>query len=217
MVPASGDLKRSINVDLKKKLTRKVMFPNLVKLTEAAGFQYILTLEETSLTSLYASAKTITSTLVNIVRQLTPNGEYIMYTLVLKGTDENNQEVIGSGTVQTFGLDYSPEIKQVRNLDGDITKLVLGQKQTPIYTIPYSSEKVSEILNGNDYEVSPKLGLSITQANGGSWSGMSQLEFESLSSKELIWRCKNNHCNEDVDISFSELPTAQKLNLSTKK
>ena len=45
---------------------------------------------------------------------------------------------------------------------------------------------------------------------------MSQLEFEELDAKELIWRCKNDRCNEDLTVRFTDLTTAQKLNLEKK-
>jgi hypothetical protein len=212
-----ADMKRTVNIEnTKKRLQRKVLYPYLCKKMEAANFEYILSMEENSYTQLEANAvpSTRTSTVINITRQLDHKGkEFLWFTTVERGYDENNQEVIGSGSTVEHFKDKDVLINSVRNDVGEITKLVLSNKYSTIYTQEYNPELLKEILGGK-YEISPKLSLSINEASGSSWSGMSQLEFEELGSRELIWRCKYNRCNEDIDVAFSTMSTKDKLNLS---
>jgi hypothetical protein len=209
--------KPTVSVSNPKKLVRKVMFPHLCKVMESAGFEYVLSHEEERLTTLEASAvpSSRTSTVINITRQLdNKSKEWIWFTTVERGYSADGQECIGSGTVVEHNKDIDVFIKKIRDSEGTVTRLQLTNKYSDIYTTEYSKDYVNEILSSGKYEISPKLSMTINEAGSRSWSGMSQLEFENLDAKELIWRCKNNRCNEDLNTRFSELSTAQKYNLS---
>jgi hypothetical protein len=215
-----ADLKRTVNVEnTKKKLLRKVLYPHLCKKMEASGFSYELSLEEQSYTLLESNAvpSSRTSTVINVTRQLDYKGkEWVWFTTVEKGYDANGVEVAGSGSTVEHFKDKDVLINSIRNDVGEVTKLTLSNKYTDIYTQEYSSELLKEILGGK-YEISPKLSLTINEASGKSWSGMNEMEFVELTSKELLYRCKYNRCNEDLTVSFSSMSTAEKLNLTPKQ
>src|SRR4029079_4720359 len=120
MLAPVGDLKKIINLDVKKELLRKVMYPHLCKVMEASGFAYESgSLEEDSWTLLEANAvpESITSTLINVCRRLDRKGkEWLTWTVVLRGTDKHGESVVGNGTVVEYGKDFEPEIKSIRNL-----------------------------------------------------------------------------------------------------
>lgn len=219
-LPAVGNLTKTVSVEQRKKLLRKVLYPRLVSKIEKAGFAYELTTEDQSYTALEANAvpESRTSTIINITRQLDNKGkEWIWFTTVEEGYDAAGEAVIGSGTVLEHNKDKDVQIKSIRNSEGEITKLQLANVYTDIYTQEYNTELLKDILSGEKYQLSPNLSLVINEASGTSWSGMSQLEYEELDAKELIWRCKYNHCNEDLTVRFSDMTTAQKLNLSSKQ
>ena len=202
----------------KTKLLRKVMYPKLCAKIEASGFVYETNMEENSWALLEASVvpSTRTSSLINITRQLDNKGkEWIWYSTVEKGYGLDGLEVPGSGTVVEHNRDFDIEIKKLLNSEGEVTRLQLTNKTTDIFIEEYSKEKVQDILN--QYQISPKLGFSICEPSGKSWSGMNMMEFVELDSKELIYRCKNNKVNEDLTVRYTDLTSAQKLALTPKQ
>ena len=58
LAPIAGSLNKTISVEQKKKLLRKLCYPRLVAKIEKAGFAYELTMEDQSYTNLEANAVT---------------------------------------------------------------------------------------------------------------------------------------------------------------
>lgn len=93
-LPLTGNLNKTVSVDTKKRLVRKLMYPKLCDKMEKAGFKYELSLEEQSLTMLYENAATITSRISTVVRQVHKGKEYLVSILIYL---EYRNDILGWG------------------------------------------------------------------------------------------------------------------------
>lgn len=182
-LPAIGDLKKTISVNTKKKLMRKVIYKHLCDKIEKVGFSYELSLEEQSLTQLHELAVTRSSTITTVVRSVSKGIEYLVWYSIERGWDSAGQEVIGSGTYLPHGLDKDVEIKQLKNSENIVTKLQLGTKYTDIFTEEFTSEKLESLLNNSD--LSEKIQYSFTDNLGKSYGAFTAQEMIHCSAKEL--------------------------------
>lgn len=161
----------SVNVSNPKKLIRKVIYPRLCAKLEKAGFSYELDMEEQALTSLHASAvpSSITSTITTVVRLVHKGIDYLVWYSIERGSDANGNEVIGSGAYVPHGLDKDIQFREIKNSEGETVKLQLTNKVSDVYTVPFTKEKLEEILNNN--ELDEKIQFTFTDNFGKSYGG----------------------------------------------
>lgn len=210
-----ADMKKTVDVKSQaKKLVRKVIWKNLCSKMENAGFSYELDLEEQALTSLEASAVTITSTITTVVRQIHKGKEYLVWYTIEQGFDKNGVAVIGSGAYIPHGLDKDCVFKEIRNADGEVVKLQMPNVFTDIYTEEFSPDKLTELLNNNTLD--ERIQFSFTNQFGKSYGGYNSQEMIHLSSNELQTRGQLGKAGEDLSIEYSSLTAKDKLFLQSQ-
>lgn len=210
-----GDLKQSISVEKKKSLVRKVLYPKLYEKLTKLNFKYdARNSEEDAWTLLEASAvpETRTSTITTVVRQMWKGVEYLIWYSIERGYDSSGQEL--GGAFISHGIDKDVAVKEIKNSEGLTTHLQLGNTYTDIYTIPFTKEKLEEILNNN--ELDERIQFSFCTNFGKSFGGYSAEEMIHLSSKELSARGALGKAGEDLSVLYSELSAKDKLNLTPK-
>jgi hypothetical protein len=214
--PVAGTLNKviSVSAEQKKKLLRKLCYPRLVAKIEKAGFRYELTMEDLAYTNLENNAETRTSTITTVVRQVYKGIEYLFWYTIERGYDKNGNEVIGSGTFLQHGLDKDVQIKSIRNLQGEVTKLQLGNVYTDILTEEFTSEKLDQLLNNS--ELDEHIQYPFTNNLGKSYGGFTAEEMIHLSSKELNTRGQLGKAGEDLSVLYSDLSSKDKLFLQSQ-
>lgn len=213
-LPLAGNLNKTISVDTKKRLLRKLIYPKLCAKMEAAGFKYELSIEEQSLTMLHENAETITSRLTTVVRQVHKGKEYLVWYEVLEGFDKNGVAVIGSGAYVQRGLDKDVAITPIRDIEGNITSLKLANVTTDIFTEEFSPDKLQDILN--NAELDEHIQFSFTNNFGKSYGGFSAEEMIHCSAAELSSRGQLGKSGEDLSVLYSELTAKDKLFLQSQ-
>jgi hypothetical protein len=194
--PVAGTLTKSISVEQKKKLLRKLCYPKLVAKIEKAGFKYELTMEDIAYTALEANAipETRTSTITTVVRQVNKGIEYLVWYTNELGYDKNGNAA-GSAYLQ-HGLDKDVVITPIKNSEGEVTKLQLGNIYTDIFTEPFTKEKLDQLLNNN--ELDEHIQYSFTNNLGKSYGGFNAEVMIHLSAKELNTRGQLGKAGEDL-------------------
>lgn len=213
-LPLTGNLNKTVSVDTKKRLLRKLMYPKLCDKMEKAGFRYELSLEEQSLTMLYENAETITSRITTVVRQVHKGKEFLVWYEVLEGFDKNGVAVIGSGAYVQRGLDKDIVITPIRDNEGNITKLKLANVTTDIFTEEFSKDKLETLLN--NAELDEHIQFSFCNNFGKSYGGFSAEEMINCTAAELSARGALGKAGEDLSVLFSELTAKDKLFLQSQ-
>jgi len=213
---AAGSLTQTISVKAKERLLRKLCYPKLVSKIEKAGFKYELSMEDISYTNLENNAvpASRTSTITTVVRQVHKGLEYLVWYTIERGFDKNGNEVIGSGLFLQHGIDKDVEIRPIRNSEGEITKLQLGNIYTDILTQPFVKEELEQLLNNS--ELDEHIQYSFTNNLGKSYGGFSAEEMINCSAKELTARGQLGHAGDDLSVIYSDLSSKDLLYLQNQ-
>jgi hypothetical protein len=213
-LPAVGNLTQRISVEKKKSLIRKVLYPKLYDKLTKLGFKYdSRNSEEDVWTVLEASAvpESRTSTITTVVRQMWKGQEYLVWYSIERGHDSSGQEL--GGAFLSHGIDKDVSVKEIKNSEGVTTNLQLGNTYTDVYTIPFTKEKLEEILNKN--QLDDKIQFSFCN-NNNSFGGFSIQEMVHCSAKELSTRGTLGKAGDDLSVMYSELTAKDKLFLQSQ-
>jgi hypothetical protein len=205
------DQTRSIAVR-PKALMHWRMYPQLYKTLSKLGFEYILSEEEKGMSRLIASAHTRTSTVCQVIRRIHKGKEYLIYWTKEEGIDANGNACSGSGQYISHGIDKTVDVKNVKNNEGEVVKLELGQEHI-IYTEEFTKDKFQEILNNNELDENIQFTFD---TNGKSFGRFTAQEMLELSSKELECRGSIGHAGDDLSIIYSDLSAKDRLHLESQ-